>query len=474
MILILSVLFLSVSLVCYPIQSDDLFMYLAIARDFFKTGSFPIYDPYIFSLTQSKWTILHQWLGYFIFYGLYILGGFNLIIIMKTFLITLCLSGPGWFLKRWTELTIWASSVVLAIYAMSFRLMERTSLFSDFFLVMLLGILIREQRQPSRLKYAIPFIFLLWVNIHPSYPIGWALCGLFLICHYRRWRTRDYQRFITITLLSILVTLLNPKGLTGVLYPFQFAGNEAQVFRKYYFEWMPTLSPLYRFHIHTYFIFLLVSLNLILLFLTRKTKSYFEIVASFGFIAYGFYAIRFVPTLCMALVVLNSALSLKIKDFKFAKQVSFLLIASCFGFGLHYIFYGYETISGSRQFGLGLDKNVIPVEAAQIILQHPQIGNIFNSHMFGNYLVWAWEDKRKVFYHGFITDINFFLNEYAAFSQGPDQFQKQIDKYKISAFLLDRFKGNERVIQFLLQNSAWALAYKDDSSLIFLPRANKD
>ena len=462
------------SLACYPLQSDDFFMYLALGRKFFATFSFPTLDPFLYSLNNYAWTILHQWLGYVIFYTVYFLGGIDLVIILKALFVTLAMCLPLFKVDRPVERFIGVLSVFLAIYGIAFRLMERTSLFSDFFIAALLLLLMQESQKPSRLKFCLPFLFLAWVNIHPAFPIGWGLCFLFLIVNWKQRQTKHYQQFLALTLASVLIGLVNPKGLDGVLYPFRFANEEGKVFRQYYFEWLPTLSSIYRFQTHTYFLVALSSLNLILLWFARKAKNYFETIASLFFIFYGFYAIRFVTTMGFSLIILNISLSQKVPELRWSKQLGHLLGAFCLILGLKNIFFGYQTISGPRKFGLGFDPNVIPVKAAEIIFRRPQIGNVFNSHMFGSYLAWAWLEQRKIFYHGFVTDTNLFLNEYAAFSSTPEIFHKQIVKYKIQAFLLDRFQGNERLLQNLVQDPGWALAYQDESSLIFLPLAGKD
>ncbi len=468
---IISIVLLVISLTCYAIQSDDLFMYLAVAKEYFKSGALPQYDLFLYTLSEYRWTIMHQWLGYFIFYGLYVLGGFNLIIILKTFFITFFLSLPVLNRKITSvSLFIWGISVFIAMYAMSFRLMERTSLFSDFFIVGLLFLLFHENQNPGRWKYLLPFIFLFWVNIHPVFPIGWALCLLFLLVNFKKFRNPDYIQFAGLSLTSILLCLVNPKGLDGFLYPLQFARNEGVVFRKYYFEWMPTLDPMFLYQPQTLFLMLLILLNLFLLYKLRRTRPYFEAAASFFFIIYGLYAIRFVPTLCFALVLINSFLSLSLTDFKFSKKLNYAVAAVALIFAIKNMTLGYQLISGPRTFGLGLDPALVPAKSAQILLDSPQVGNVFNSHLFGSYLSWHWEGKRKIFYHGFVTGTNLFLNEYAAFSGGIETFSQQVDKYQIQAFLLDRFRGNEALLNNLVNHPQWQLAYKDEGSLIFTKR----
>src|SRR3989344_5809445 len=205
-----------VTMSCFAIQSEDLFMYLAIAREYFKTGAFPVHDPFLYSIPNYAWTIFHQWLGYLSFYVLYELGGYSLIILTKTAFITAALCLPVFRARKSAEATfVWGLSVILGVLAMSFRMMERTSLFSDFFIVIVLNILMSEQKAPSRWKYLLPVLFALWVNLHPGFPIGWFLCGLFLLANIKKWQSLEYKKWVGVTLASVLACFLNPKGLDG-------------------------------------------------------------------------------------------------------------------------------------------------------------------------------------------------------------------------------------------------------------------
>lgn len=468
-LLILTTLLFLLSLVVHPIQSEDLFIYLSLAREFFNTGHFPVHDLFLYTIPDYPWTIMHQWLSYLLYYAAYVIGGFNLVIFFKAFLIGLIFYVPVRLAEKNQDYLVWSFSSLLALLAMSFRTAERTSLFSDFFIILVICILISESIKPGRWKYALPVIFLLWVNMHPGFVVGWVVLVAFLFIHSKKYKSWEYRKLLILSLISVPVVLLNPKGLEGLLYPFHFATNEGVVFRKFYFEWMPTLSPMFRYQIHNLYVLVLIFLNLFLLFRARKKAPYFELFISLLFICYGFYAIRFLPTMCFALMAINVALSLRQNENFKSGWGTKLLVVLLAGLTIKNVLWGHHTISGKRNFGVGFDGRVVPSRAAQLILESPQIGNIYNSHMFGAYLSWAWQGKRKIFYHGFVTDTDFFLNEYATFAQSPEKFKLQVKKYNIGAFLLDRFSGIESLVQILVSSQDWKLVYKDEGSLLFLP-----
>src|SRR6185312_15850694 len=75
-------LFFLFTLACYPLRSEDIFMDLSLARYFFAHGALPTTDPFLLEKGLSM-PVHHAWLTYFIFYGLYWLGGFSAITLLK-------------------------------------------------------------------------------------------------------------------------------------------------------------------------------------------------------------------------------------------------------------------------------------------------------------------------------------------------------------------------------------------------------
>jgi hypothetical protein len=470
------ILGLVVTFTLFPIQSEDLFFYLALAREYFQKGQFPASDPFMYPVVHS-WTILHQWLAYLVYYGFYELGGYNAIIIAKVAAITGVLAFPLVWTRKTEKATgqtqaifFWSVSVLIALPAMAFRLMERSSLFSDILVTVVLGILLAEIKTPSRWKYALPFLFLLWVNLHPGFPTGWALCGLAVLASLPKWRSKEFRNLCAVVAASVLACLLNPKGLYGVLYPFVFSQNEGALFRKLYYEWFPTMDPLFFWNLQSIFIIALIALNLFLLFQTRRMKPVFEMLSSLFMILYGLYAVRFVPTMSYALVLINTSLALRLKEGPWLKKANVAVAAVTIVIVVKNVFWGYDMISGHRDLGFGLDDRVVPVKAAEIVDRTVFLGNVFNAHMFGGYLAWAWNGHKKVFYHGFATDTDFYLKEYVAFYLGREQFDAQVAKYDIKVFILDRFAGEAPLIKILSEHPGWKLSYLDDSSLIFIPK----
>lgn len=106
------------------------------------------------------------------------------------------------------------------------------------FLLFLLLLRLLLAASPRRLLQAPP-LMLLWVNAHPSFPLGIVMLTLFVLGCPRS--ERALRRAGLLALIgSLLLLWLNPSGLPGILYP---AGLQLQrtIFAQTQQNWQPTL-----------------------------------------------------------------------------------------------------------------------------------------------------------------------------------------------------------------------------------------
>jgi hypothetical protein len=459
-----------VSFCLFPLQSDDLFMYLAVAKKFFETGHLPAMDPFL--VKELPWHMEHQWLSYFFFYGLYQWGGYTLITVAKVLLFIGTIIIPFVVLPR-TSLR-WAVggfSVLLSCLAADFRFFERSEIFTSFFLLIVFLICRQELEKPSRWKWMLPSVFALWVNLHPGFYLGWAILGAALLVSAWQKPRQQTLPFAISGILSIAACWLNPLGTAGVLYPWEFSRTYAPFLRQYYFEWYSPFHPLLRQSPHLSFLILLWLLTLTLLILRHllwrqwQRPPWLEWLVFVLMTVVMATGIRFAPTFCFILIALN--LSLVPREVQGSRFQQLLLASSLMlaAVAVKNIFWGYETISGRRQVALGVDQRVVPQEAVEWMKQHDIKGPLYNSHMFGAYLAWAWDGK--CMYDGSVVDPEYFLNEYSRFARSPTDFAELVEKYHIRSFLLDRFIDARPLVEILTHDPRWKLVFINEGSLIF-------
>lgn len=113
-------------------------------------------------------------------------------------------------------------------------LRERTELrpeiFSFLFTATTYYILEKYLRGPTKLIYLLPLIQLLWINTHIYFFVGLILQAIFLI-YIGFQNSRFHPKGVNIKIpiiiltLSVIVSLINPNGLTGFLYPLNVTKN---------------------------------------------------------------------------------------------------------------------------------------------------------------------------------------------------------------------------------------------------------
>ena len=166
--IILLFLFLFI-LASFELNDPDTWLHLKTGQYILSNKSVPKADIYSFTMEGKEW-INHEWLSQVIFYGVHRVTGINGLIFLRI-IILLCLFGLllGIGYKRNSHLFILLLTL-LAILTAKERFRIRPELFSMFFLSIYLFILERKIR--TRYLYLLPFLQILWANMHGYYILG--------------------------------------------------------------------------------------------------------------------------------------------------------------------------------------------------------------------------------------------------------------------------------------------------------------
>jgi hypothetical protein len=370
--------------------------------------------------------------------------------------------------------------ILLAAVAGYHRFIERTSLVSDLLTSVVLAIVAVDRASPGRLRYLLPAIFLVWVNLHPGFYVGLAICGLALFWNLHRFRKRETQTFAACVIASGLLCLVNPDGLAGVTYPLRPLFDPAwDAYRTYNYEWLPTLEAGYRQSVHVPSFFALVGLCLLLALTTRRGWPWFELSVLALLVWVGLSAVRFLTTASFALCVLGAVLAPRSSlgslrpatagPRRLETAVGAAVTLAALVFSVRIAIWGYDTLAGPRHLGGGLDASRHPIAAADVIDRIGLQSNLYNQHGFGSYLAWRWDGRRKIFYHGFVEDLDFYRRNFIAVSETPEQFERIVNEFRLGAFLLRPPGLPLPLVYRLLESSPdWRLVHRDDQAMLFL------
>lgn len=223
----------------------DLWVHLNNGRFIAGHGELPYPDPFTFSAGDAVWTV-HEWLPALIIFQLVDLGGVIAAVLgiaaVYAFIWgllerTLAAHGVGPWMRTAALVTATLPLFPFAgIRPLAFGLLAA---------VLAAALALHHRRTGSRWIWLLPLAFVIWGNVHASFPIGFALLGAF--CFEALWarsrlpfigprpRTR-LGPFAAVMVLSVVAPALNPSGLRLLAQPFFQWGGE---FRRFNSDWRP-------------------------------------------------------------------------------------------------------------------------------------------------------------------------------------------------------------------------------------------
>lgn len=447
------------------IADPDIWWHLRNAAELLHSGHFPQTDTWTFTVAGKPW-IDFEWLSELGYYDAWKwLGPRGLYLAMMLLAAAILL---GVYALAWLRSRDWLAAFLASLIAIHFfivSLAPRTLLFGWLFLVIELAILWDLERGRDHTAW-LPLVFLLWINCHGSWFIGFVLMMLFFACGWlrgevgrlyaTRWMPQQKWRFALVTAASIAALFVNPYGWRMVVYPL------AAVFRhrlgtQYIAEWASL-----DFHSSLGKAVLAVFLGFAILQLVRRRRwslqdLVFALVAVYGAFAYVRFVflagILILPMLAMDLKLPPAAKSAdKPKDLRLASALAIVALLALLA----------TQIPSARELQAGIAKES-PEAALPYLHTLADRGNLFNEYEWGGYLEWyAPELKPFIDPRADIFAQTGVLDDYAHAIHAQDTFAI-LNRYQIRFALLEN--GSE--MAYLLEhNASWEIAWQDQQIVI--------
>lgn len=374
--------------------------------------SVPRVDTYTYSAAGHEYVDSH-WFYQLILYGLFQIGGYDLLILANAFLLL------GVFLVLWARCRGAGASagtiallLCVSVWAMERRFMIRPEAVSWLLFAATLWVLESFSRRPHRFLWLLPLIQCLWANVEGLFVLGWIVMGIYWLDAWRMNKKPD-SRLTALILLSVGADFLNPYFIKGVLYPFSFISKlQGDIYNRTVLE----LQSIPNFLKHQVFAqdskvfiwaFGLYALTWVAgIAATIRKRKLHEVLLGLVFFYLAFSAVRNIPLFLIAsLPGLAGAMADLAPTLEGALAWAGLTagrkrwVPWVFGLGLALAGARIPTnafyISDIRpeRFGLGLDQDKLPVQAQQFMSQAKLDGHLLNSPDFGGWLEWAGDQK---------------------------------------------------------------------------------
>ena len=492
----------------FPVSGRDVFLYLEVGRRFFAGEGLPATDIFRFTGTGAPLELRHEFGAILAWYLAYAAGGFSALVLLKTALITATGVMPFWVARRLDPRQLPCAVPLLAVaafYGASGRFVERGSLFSDLFstLVLALVLMIRARAGSPRLHRAlIPAVFLVWVNCHAGYVVGflllilWALADLAEFITSRPERRAEagleFRRTLATAAAAVTLGLVNPLGWRAYGHLTRlFMDGLLSVARKSNYEYMsPFANVFIREWDSRVCIATLLACTAVAALATAKRVGregwrkvpLFELLSLAVLIGLGFGMARFIITASFGAVTVAAALLAQERRATAresgpdrARQLVFpalsvLIVAGCVAVAAR----GFVLPGGTLALELGVDLARTP-EGACAFIDANGIGvNLLNQYEYGAYLVWRWQGRRKVFIHGFNADAGFLERDYLRLSRSWSDFDRIVATYRIGGILLEALPPGVSPSSLppfrrrLLTDPQWREVYADGATALYL------
>ena len=349
----------------------------------------------------------------------------------------------------------------------------------------------------SNLLFVLPLIQLIWINTHIYFFVGLVLQAIFFIhlgYKYLRFNLEGYRIKLLglIFGLSVLVSFINPNGVSGLLYPLNVTQNYGYTIVEnqtmFLLESIQFKDP--------NFLFVKISMGIILLSLVVvilnavknlkikprdpslitqddgvKVKDI--LLSSFGLIL-ALINVRSFPYLVFISLpaVLMNFPSFKFKGFVKTLTiltVPLIILESYFYLGGDY----YRYTDSSHQVGL---KMIQSVKGGMDFVQANDLpGPIYNNFDIGSYILYRGYPKYRVFVDGRpeAYPAQFFTGVYIP-SQSEYKNFKEVEKiYGFKTIIFshtDQTPWGRNFLQNVVKDETWKLVYIDDFMIILVKK----
>ena len=455
-VFIIFIVSMSIFLLNFMKVDSDYFWHIKAGEYMFKNG---VLTHDVFSwFVNGKYWMSHEWLFEIIIYVFKLLFSNSHLLVygfvfISLLLLILFFTNKENYLKNIPFSMFW---LVLSLILLPF-MQGRPHLVSFSLLALTIYILFDNyNKKNSKVIYLLPFISLIWANVHGgSSNLSYLLCLLFFICGLFEFKFKKIEsnriskgqlyKYLIVFVLSIITICINIHGIKMLFYPYLNMMDKTML--NNINEWAPT-----NLNIINHYIYLFVVVFIFFIMMISDKKIRFIDIMLFGLSLFlGFKSIRFwaYTYIIMSYVVFNYVNKRKID-----KGTNIILLLLSFTFI-------FMFICNINSINKQINKRVLSLKVIEII-KNEKPTRLFNMYDYGGELIYndidVFIDGRADLY----SKYNY--KDYLNISNLNGDYIKLIKKYDFDYFLVN---NKYSINTYLKYNSDYELIYKDKKVLLY-------
>lgn len=443
-----------------PVQPHDYWWYVRLGKDVIENRAVPVLDTYS-SIQAGKPIVYQSWLSAMVLWQAYKTGGIPLTIFLTTLLIGvtyallwLALRKNGAGTRMATALTL------LAGLSGSNNWTVRPQIFAYPLYVATLWLLLSWHKREYKFIWLLVPIGWMWTNLHGSFILFFTLAGIALI-----FGNGDRKRLFWIILVSLTMTLLNPRGFVlwrSVIDTFTSPG-----IRDLSPEWLPPLNQGWQMNIFFAWLIVLVPFAA----LARQRLSSFEAILFLAFSWLALTGIRYVIWELFIIAIVTARFTPDGITQRFDQTPEIKLPALNYLLGSLFMLMPLMLLPGLRDGWWKDSPSAVdpstPIAAADWLNQHPHLpGPMWNDVVFGSYLIQAvpsrpvWIDTRiQVIYTAEQAA------DYLYIQSAQDGWEIKLDEEGVNLLFLA--KTQMALVKAVENSVQWCEQYRDETAVIY-------
>ena len=426
----------------------DFGWHLSTGNLILKSG-FPKTDPFSYTMPSFPF-IEHEWLVDVIFAKLYPITGLPGVSVLSSILfLSAVLVSVSKSKKFKTTLFIVGISSMVPFFSVSPKIFSW--LLISFFIFAVFN-----ETFWKRFWLLTPFIIILWVNLHGSFPEALVILLVILICKSFR-EKHIWLKGLLVTFLSFLATLVNPYGLR--LWQIVWLTISDPLQRSRIAEWRPIYLNPVGFSFLAGFIF---AISVILISRYWRRFKAEEIVLNLIFFTQAILAVRNVPLwILVDLPMTTVAIDYFYEEFGVSKAAKKRLLVLSKGV---LMFVGavlvFQIVGFAYLYSNFSQESSYPEGAVLYLEKNLPKGQLFSEYNWGGYLIWKLPEK-KVFIYGMMPvwkwqsnisgESDNAMNEDFDLLAGKTSYKTIFNKYKIDTALLSTPEDPEPIVKFTVE-----------------------
>jgi hypothetical protein len=477
-----AILLIAIVPVTGAVSDPDFFWHLRVGQWIIDHRAIPTHDLFTYTVPDHRF-VAHEWLSEVIMAAItavFGLGGVSLyfaVITWAAFVALLRTVRAGYVIA--------GLGLVIALAAGNPIWGPRTQMITFAFVVGLLLVLRRyRESHDRRWLYPLPFLFLLWVNLHAGFTIGLVFLAITVVGEYLRNRLArptaagpgggptPMKPLLVAAGLSLVAVLANPNFAAIYVYAAQTQFSTAQ--QRLIVEWF---SP--DFHRPELRAFEAMFLLIIaLLVMSPRRPRLPDMLLLFAGIVLSLQSVRhialFVAIATPIMIELGQSTWEAYHDRlprlheprsgPVLGLINLLVLVIVAGVALSYVV--PHVRSGFRSTAI---TNDYPVSAVDFVQSDPPPGNLFNQYGYGGYLIYRMWPQLRVYIYGDAAVMGDpFLDEYQGLAVIHSDYKRVLDSRRVVWVIYATGEPLEVVLQ---QSPDWQLVYQDKVASVLVRRS---